>query len=80
MSANTIIVRVSSWTSEKIGLRKDIEMAKNLDLKNSKNYENDNHIINCNVNEKNKLYVKKVLEANNQLQTGKFPKCYTRYL
>ena len=65
LSANTIIVRVSSWTSEKMGIKKDVEKA---DGKITGHYNHDTHY--AFTDDKNKQYVKKMFEANNQLQSG----------
>ena len=74
VSANTIIVRVSSWTSEKIGLKNyGTDNADALNFKNNnvtgknKSFEYANHISNS---KKDKQYIKKMFEANNQLHPG----------
>ena len=69
VSANTIVIRVTSWTSEKMGLKKDAQNDdKNFRInKDADDYENQN---NAYYNEKNKQYVKKMFEANNQLNPG----------
>ena len=72
VSANTLIVRVSSWTSEKVGLKKGLESGNNTGLKDVKskdNYDYSNYKLTMN-NEKNTQYVKKMLESNNDLKTG----------
>ena len=67
LSANTIIVRVSSWTSEKMGMKKESQKT---EINGLGQYRHDNHpTIN---NDKDKRYVKKMFEANNHLQTGMY--------
>ena len=63
LSANTVIFRVSSWTSEKMGIKKE-----KADVIGHNHYNNDTHI--AITNDKDKRYVKKMLEANSQLQPG----------
>ena len=63
LSANTVIFRVSSWTSEKMGIKKE-----KADVIGTDHYNNDTHI--AITNDKDKRYVKKMLEANSQLQPG----------
>ena len=63
LSANTVIFRVSSWTSEKMGIKKE-----KADVIGRDQYNNDTHI--AITNDKDKRYVKKMLEANSQLQPG----------
>lgn len=71
VSTDTILIRVTSWTSEKMGMKKEAQIDhRNLtNNKDAENYENGNNTYDKN-NDKNKQYVKKMFESNNQLNPG----------